>query len=113
MALAQGDFISDRDRDGIVLYDTVTMYVYPIVFSDETAVELFLTWFDTRYGVAFNGYTGSHFRAYERWWKETTCVNAHCRKHFGGPKDWACTALRKDGEATTTRPETTSERVVA
>lgn len=67
MSLADAKFRSP-DGDGRVLYDTVTMYVYPVVFEDKREVREFLAWYDANHKEPYNGMTAPrHYRVYEQW----------------------------------------------
>lgn len=57
----------------VVFYDSVTMYVYPVVFEDEEEAEKFAAWVFDKYGVPFNGLDGNHYAVYERYYKESNC----------------------------------------
>jgi hypothetical protein len=67
VSLARAEFLSE-DGDYVVLYDTVTMYVYPVAFDDDE-VDPFLEWWKSNHSVTFNGYEGDHYTEYETWIK--------------------------------------------
>lgn len=67
MVLRSAKFESKQDRSGVVAYDSVTMYVYPIVFKDEEELQRFSEWVQTEYVVPLNGYSADHYSLYETW----------------------------------------------
>jgi len=58
----------DFDKNGRwILYDSVTMYVYPMTFQSEDEIDMFCEWFYRTHGVPVNGFDGNHFAEYEKW----------------------------------------------
>lgn len=69
MSLATAEFKS-HDGDGVVFYDTVTMYVYPVRFSDEDAAWHFAMWLEKETGEPVNGQNDSLYIWFERYYDE-------------------------------------------